>query len=103
MAYEGRSPRRVEEIMENEKVVQIGGSKPKWTPEANQKVIEMGKRGLALAQMAAEFEVSRKTLFNWTKNTNCKGFKDAMGIARTQCEAFWVDAGMRARSSATRR
>lgn len=66
----------------------------KWRPELNEAVISMGERGLALAQMAAELNVSRKTLFNWTKNSECKGFKEAMEIARTKCEAYWVNVGM---------
>jgi len=67
----------------------------KWKPEHNEQIIEMGDRGLALAQMAAEFGVSRKTLFNWTKNPKCKGFKKAMEIARARCEAEWIDIGTR--------
>ena len=83
--------------LEGELIVgtKFGEGVVKWSPECNVRVIEMGEQGLALAQMAAKFGVSRKTLYNWTKNTKCKGFKKSMEIARARCEAEWIDIGTR--------
>lgn len=62
-----------------------------YTPELCEAVIELGKQGKSLVQMAAALDITKQTLLVWEKDR--PDFSDAMTRARAYSQAWWEDAG----------
>lgn len=59
-----------------------------------EKVIELGRNGKSLTQIAAELGISKETLYDWCRNR--AEFSDAISRAIELAQAFWEDVGQRA-------
>lgn len=65
-----------------------GGRPSKYTKTMCSAIIDCGKEGMCLAEMAAELDVSRATLFNWANEY--PEFLDAFTRAQELAEAYWA-------------
>lgn len=65
-----------------------GGRPSKYTKTMCSAIIDCGKQGMCLAEMAAELDVSRSTLFNWAEEH--PEFLDAFTRAQELAEAYWA-------------
>lgn len=70
------------------------GRPSKYVPEMCELVIEYGKQGMGMAEMAAELGISRNTLHKWIKQKPV--FGDAIKEARDRSQAWWEAKGRRA-------
>jgi hypothetical protein len=68
-----------------------GGRPSEYDPSHCETVIALGKEGKSKAYMAAQLDVSRQTLENWTAAH--PEFLDALTRAVTLAQAWWEDAG----------
>lgn len=67
------------------------GRPSSYKPEYCQRVMEMGKEGLSIAQMAARLEVAKATLWDWAQSH--PEFSVALADARTFAQSWWENAG----------
>ena len=67
------------------------GQPTKYKPEYCKTVIELGKEGKSLVQMAAHFDVARQTIDNWAEQND--EFLEALTRAKVHCQAWWEDTG----------
>lgn len=67
------------------------GRPSKYKPEFCETVIELGKKGKSLAQMAAHFDVARSTIDQWAEDH--PQFSEALTRAKTHCQAWWENTG----------
>lgn len=68
-----------------------------YKPEYCEQVIELGKQGKSLAQMCANFDISRQTIDNWA-NAH-PDFLEALSRAKVHAQAFWEDEGFKGMTS----
>lgn len=68
-----------------------GGRPTLYRPEYCETVIELGKQGDSLVQMAAHFDVSRQTIENWASDH--PEFLEALSKAKAHCQNWWEKAG----------
>lgn len=68
-----------------------GGRPSDYRSEYCEQVIEFGKLGLSVAQMASRLDTSKQTLLRWV-DANPE-FHDAMEIARSHSQAWWEEMG----------
>ncbi len=68
-----------------------GGRPTSYRPEFCERVIELGKEGYGKAEIAAELDVERKTLDNWSNEF--PEFLLAMSRARELSLAWWERSG----------
>ncbi len=68
-----------------------GGRPTLYRPEYCEKVIELGKQGDSIAQMASYFDVTRQSLMEWAKVH--PEFSTALSIAKEHCQSWWENAG----------
>lgn len=68
-----------------------GGRPTNYRPEYCERVIEMGREGFSVAQMASQLDTSKQTLLRWV-DANPE-FRDAMEIARSHSQAWWETMG----------
>lgn len=68
-----------------------GGRPTKYEPEMCETVIELGRDGAGVAEIAAELDVSRQTVYNW-KDEHPE-FLDAVNRARDLSQAWWEKQG----------
>ena len=68
-----------------------GGRPTNYRPEYCERVIEMGRDGFSVAQMASQLNTSKQTLLRWV-DANPE-FRDAMEIARSHSQAWWEAMG----------
>lgn len=64
-----------------------GGRPTKYKPQYCKEIIEFMSKGNSLVQFAAKIEVSKDTIYQWTKDHTV--FSDAFEIARLKCEDYW--------------
>lgn len=64
-----------------------------YRPEFCERVIEFGKQGMSLTEMAAELEITFRTMRNWELDDEKPDFQDAMQMARTYSQAWWESQG----------
>jgi len=69
----------------------VFGRPTSYKPEYCEKVIELGKQGDSLAQMASFFDVTRSTIDEWAKNN--PDFSEALSRAKAHCQAWWEKEG----------
>lgn len=68
-----------------------GGRPSTYSPEFCEVVIELGRQGKSLVQIASALDVTKQTLANWSDAH--PEFLDAMTHARIHSQAWWEDAG----------
>lgn len=64
---------------------------PEFHPES---FIELSRQGKLLAEICAEWEISRDTLWRWAKDDSKQEFSDAIKIGMQLREAEWIKKGM---------
>lgn len=62
-----------------------------YKPEYCQEVIELGKAGKSVVQIACTLGYAKQSLYNWEKEF--PEFMDAMLLARQYCQMWWEDKG----------
>jgi hypothetical protein len=62
-----------------------------YDPKHCETVIELGKRGKSLAQMASHFDAARSTIDEWASKH--PEFSEALTRAKAHAQAWWEDAG----------
>lgn len=62
-----------------------------YDPSYCDEVIDLGKAGKSLVQMAARFDVSRQTIDNWA--TQNPEFLEALNRAKVHCQDWWETKG----------
>lgn len=67
------------------------GRPTKYLAEYCDQVIELGRQGKSLVQIASEFEVTKKTLAYWCEQN--PDFLAAMDLARDHAQAHWEELG----------
>ena len=65
------------------------GRPTKYDKTMCEKVLELMSKGKSIVQVAAEFNVSRETIYAWEKEH--KEFSDTLSIGRMKSEAFWEE------------
>lgn len=68
-----------------------GGRPTLYKPEYCETVIELGKQGDSLVQMASYFDVSRSTIDQWA--VDYPEFSEALIRAKAHCQSWWEKAG----------
>lgn len=68
-----------------------GGRPSDYRPEYCEQVIEFGKLGLSVAQMASRLDTSKQALLRWVEAN--PEFRDAMEVARSHSQAWWEEMG----------
>ena len=64
----------------------------KFKPKYCDEVVDLGKNGKSLAQMASHFDVSRQTIDNWAEHH--PKFLEALNRAKAHAQAWWEDKAM---------
>lgn len=62
-----------------------------YDPSYCEEVIELGKQGKSLVQMAAHFDVSRQTIDNWAAAH--PAFLEALNRSKAHAQDWWENAG----------
>lgn len=70
----------------------IGGAPSKYLPEYCERVIEMGREGMSIVEMAAEIGVHRETLEEKWVEAHAE-FAEAFARARGLSQAWWERQG----------
>ena len=68
-----------------------GGRPSLYDPAYCEKVIEMGKMGKSIVQMASAFDVTRETIYEWTRVH--PEFSDAISRAKVHAQHWWEEMG----------
>lgn len=68
----------------------MSGRPSKYDEEYCEKVIDLGKQGLSITQMAFELKIHKDTLYEWKKVH--PDFSDAIKKARDYSQAYWENA-----------
>lgn len=68
-----------------------GGRPTLYKPEYCETVIELGKQGDSLVQMAAHFDIARSTIDQWA--VDYPEFSEALNKAKAHCQNWWEKAG----------
>ena len=68
------------------------GRPEKYNEQLSEQIINFMSEGKSLTAFAASINVCKDTIYEWTKKH--PEFSDALGIAKTKCEAFWEQKGM---------
>ena len=69
------------------------GRPTKYKSDFCEEVIELGKEGKSLVQMASHFDISRQTIDNWAADN--PEFLEALTRAKARAQAWWEDMGMK--------
>jgi hypothetical protein len=64
------------------------GRPTKYPKDACKRIIEYGKQGMCMAEMASEFEVTRETLYEWARVH--EDFSDSLTCAQELSEGYWA-------------
>lgn len=65
----------------------MAGRPTKYTPEMCERIIEAGKEGQSIAEMASTLDVAIQTLYNWADEH--PAFLDAFTRAQDESESYW--------------
>lgn len=69
------------------------GRPTKYKPEFCDLVVEMGKEGKSLCQMACAMDITEETLSQWRKSK--PAFSESLKRARQYSQAWWEDHGQK--------
>lgn len=64
------------------------GRPSKYPKDACKRIIEYGKLGMCMAEMASEFEVTRETIYEWARVH--PDFSDSLSCAQELSEGYWA-------------
>jgi hypothetical protein len=64
----------------------------KYEPSYCDVVVELGKAGKSLAQMCANFDISRQTIDNWAESH--PEFLEALSRAKMHAQSWWEEQGV---------
>lgn len=64
----------------------------KYEPSYCDVVVELGKAGKSVAQMCANFDISRQTIDNWAEAH--PEFLEALSRAKMHAQSWWEDQGV---------
>lgn len=65
------------------------GRPTKYKPEYCEKIIELGKEGKSIAQMASFFDVDKASIFRWAEDSD--DFRTALARARAHSQNWWEE------------
>lgn len=65
------------------------GRPTKYRPEFCEQIIDLGKEGKSIAQMAAHFDVDKASIFDWAAAH--EEFSTALARARAHSQTWWED------------
>jgi hypothetical protein len=68
-----------------------GGRPSVYDPAFCEKVVELGKLGKSLVQIACALDVTRETIYAWMRDK--PEFSDAMTRAKAHSQAWWEEMG----------
>jgi hypothetical protein len=68
-----------------------GGRPSVYDPAFCEKVVELGKLGKSLVQIACALDVTRETIYAWMREK--PEFSDAMTRAKANSQAWWEEMG----------
>jgi len=77
-------------MSESAKVKRPVGRPSKYKPEFCQEIIELGKLGKSIAQMAAHFDVDKASIFRWSEED--ADFRTALARAKAHSQTWWENA-----------
>jgi transposase len=66
------------------------GRPSKYKPEYCEQIIELGKQGKSIAQMAATFDVDKASIYRWAEES--EDFRTALARARAHSQNWWEEA-----------
>lgn len=65
------------------------GRPSKYKPEYCERILELGREGKSIAQMAAAFDVDKASIFDWAAAH--EEFSTALARAKTYAQTWWED------------
>lgn len=65
------------------------GRPTKYKPEYCSQIIELGKEGKSIAQMASFFDVDKASIFRWAEDN--EDFRTALARAKAHSQTWWED------------
>ena len=65
------------------------GRPTKYKPEYCEQIIQLGKEGKSIAQMASFFDVDKASIFRWAEESD--DFRTALARARVHSQNWWED------------
>jgi len=65
------------------------GRPSKYLPEYCEQIIELGKQGKSIAQMASFFDVDKASIFRWSEEH--EDFRTSLARARAHSQTWWED------------
>jgi len=69
------------------------GRPSKYRPEFCEQIIELGKEGKSIAQMAAHFDVDKASIYDWAAAH--EDFSTALARARAHSQTWWENAAQK--------
>jgi transposase-like protein len=63
------------------------GRPSKYKPEYCEQIIELGKLGKSIAQMASHFDVDKASIFRWSEED--EDFRTALARAKAHSQTWW--------------
>ena len=73
--------------MEEVKEKRPKGRPSKYRPEFCEQIIELGKLGKSIAQMASHFDVDKASIYRWSEES--EDFRTALARARAHSQTWW--------------
>ena len=77
-------------MSETAKVKRPVGRPSKYKPEYCEQIIELGKLGKSIAQMASHFDVDKASIFDWAAAH--EDFSTALARAKAHSQTWWENA-----------
>ena len=78
------------DMSEAAKVKRPVGRPSKYKPEFCEQIIELGKAGKSIAQMASHFDVDKASIFRWAEEED--DFRTALARAKAHSQTWWENA-----------
>ena len=69
------------------------GRPTKYKPEYCERVIDLGREGKSIAQMAAAFDVDKASIYDWAASH--EDFSTALARAKALSQTWWEDAAQK--------
>lgn len=66
------------------------GRPTKYKPEYCEKIVELGKEGKSIAQMASFFDVDKASIYRWAEEE--EDFRTALARAKAHSQNWWEEA-----------
>lgn len=76
-------------MSEAAKVKRPVGRPTKYKPEYCEQIIELGKQGKSIAQMASYFDVDKASIYDWAASQ--EDFSTALARAKAHSQTWWED------------